>query len=143
VRMESNRSLTKMISKQNKKPKKKTQEEGSEIQKDDNEEPESVQQNVAISNDSAAIFDAAYLNNQAPPYPSMSRSLQEEGEILLEVEIDALGKVSNIKIEKSSGFKRLDSAALKAVKNWQFVAAKKNNQSIASKVQIPINFILE
>jgi outer membrane biosynthesis protein TonB len=32
---------------------------------------------------------------------------------------------------------------MKAVKNWQFVAAKKNNQFIASKVQVPINFILE
>jgi TonB family protein len=143
VRMEPNESLTKMISKQNKKPKKKIEEKGSEIQKDENEEPESVQQNVAISNDSAVIFDAAYLNNQAPPYPSMSKSLQEEGEVLLEVEIDAFGNVGNIKIQKSSGFKRLDSAALKAVKNWRFVAAKKNNQFVASTVQIPINFILE
>jgi protein TonB len=142
VTIEASQTLTKLISKPNKKPKKKIQEEGSVEQKND-ETPESAQQNVAISNNSSAIFDAAYLNNQAPPYPSMSKSLQEEGKVLLEADVDVLGNVTNIKIQESSGFKRLDQAAIEAVKNWQFIAAKKNNQFIASTVQVPINFILE
>ncbi|MFT6077835.1 MAG: TonB family protein [Myxococcota bacterium] len=142
VTMETGQTLTQLISKPSTKPKKKIRGEGSIEQKED-ESDESIKQNVAISNNSSAIFDAAYLNNQAPNYPSMSKSLQEEGEVLLEVEVDSLGNVQNIKVKESSGFKRLDQAAMKAVKNWQFVAAKKNNQFIASKVQVPINFILE
>jgi TonB family protein len=146
VKMISSQKTANVIAKTKKKPKKKPKQKikdkGSIKEKID-ENLESVQQNVAISNDSKAIFDAAYLNNKSPAYPSMSRSLKEEGLVLIEVDIDNLGKVENIKIHQSSGFERLDNAALKAVKNWQFVAAKKNNQFIASKVQVPINFILE
>lgn len=60
--------------------------------------------------------DAAHLNNPAPQYPSLSRRLGEQGRVMLDVYILPDGSVGEIKLNKSSGFPRLDNAALQAVK---------------------------
>ncbi len=104
---------------------------------------DSKQQSAVFSGDVPANFTAAYLNNPAPNYPALSRRLKEQGKVLLEVEVSASGLVEQVVIIKSSGFERLDEVALKTVKNWRFIAAKKDQQLVASKVQVPINFILE
>jgi periplasmic protein TonB len=48
-----------------------------------------------------------------------------------------------VQIEKSSGFDRLDNAAVTAVKKWRFVPAKRNNQALSAYVLVPMPFILE
>ena len=98
---------------------------------------------TAVFANTTAIFDAAYLQNPSPHYPPLSRRLKEQGKVLLNVYVNALGKVEKVEVEKSSGFDRLDDAAIKTVKNWNFIAAKKDHQLVASTVQVPINFILE
>ncbi|NDB69851.1 MAG: energy transducer TonB [Methylocystaceae bacterium] len=90
-----------------------------------------------------AQFDAAYLNNPAPTYPPLSRRLGEQGNIMLSVYVNEQGKAETVNIKKSSGFKRLDNAAIESVKRWRFIAAKQQEQLIASWVQVPIKFILE
>ncbi|MBK6757815.1 MAG: energy transducer TonB [Moraxellaceae bacterium] len=47
----------------------------------------------------------------------MSRRLGEQGRVVLNVYILADGTVGEVKIKQSSGFSRLDDAALQAVKN--------------------------
>lgn len=86
--------------------------------------------------------DASGLNNPSPPYPNMSRRLAEQGKVLLEVLILANGTVGDIKIKQSSGYKRLDDAALQAVKHWQFLPAKRGNQPIDYWYVQPISFSL-
>lgn len=86
--------------------------------------------------------DATGLNNASPTYPAMSRRLAEQGKVLLEVLILANGKVGEIKIKQSSGFKRLDDAALQTVKQWQFQPAKRGNQAIDYWYVQPISFSL-
>ena len=49
-------------------------------------------------------------------YPSASRRLSEEGSVVLLVFIAPNGKVSETKVETSSGYQRLDEAAEKCVK---------------------------
>ncbi len=49
-------------------------------------------------------------------YPSASRRLSEEGSVVLLVFIGPNGKVTETKVETSSGFQRLDEAAGKCVK---------------------------
>ncbi|MBV2192845.1 MAG: TonB family protein, partial [Azonexus sp.] len=56
---------------------------------------------------SAARFDAAYLQNPQPPYPSMSRRLGEEGKVLLKVRVLPDGNPASVDVEKSSSFGRL------------------------------------
>lgn len=55
-------------------------------------------------------------------YPSASRRLGEEGSVTLALLVGPDGKVAEIKMEKSSGFPRLDEAALKQVpRAWRFL----------------------
>jgi periplasmic protein TonB len=88
-------------------------------------------------------FDADYLNNPAPSYPSLSRRAGEQGRVLLRVHVDASGVADAVEIKDSCGFPRLDAAAMEAVRKWKFVAAKAGNSAVAAWVVVPINFSLK
>ncbi|HEY8218902.1 MAG TPA: energy transducer TonB, partial [Methylobacter sp.] len=79
-------------------------------------------------------FNAAYLNNPAPNYPSVSRRLGEQGLVLLRVQVTADGTAESVELQTGSGSSRLDQAALEAVKKWQFVPAKRGEQSVSASV---------
>ena len=88
-------------------------------------------------------FNAAYLNNPAPNYPSVSRRLGEQGLVLLRVQVTADGTAESVELQTGSGSSRLDQAALEAVKKWQFVPAKRGEQSVSASVVVPVRFSLE
>lgn len=52
-----------------------------------------------------------------PEYPAASRRAGEEGETRVSVCVDTDGRMSNVKVVKSSGFDRLDEQAIKALTN--------------------------
>lgn len=89
-------------------------------------------------------FVAAYLNNPAPNYPQMSIRLREEGTVMLRVLVSPTGVADTVKIEKSSGYSRLDDAAADIVKKrWRFVPAKKGDTAVSAWVLIPLSFELK
>ena len=88
-------------------------------------------------------FNAAYLNNPAPNYPAISRRLGEEGMVLLRVQVTADGAADTVELQTGSGSSRLDEAALEAVKKWQFVPAKRGEQSVSASVVVPVRFSIE
>lgn len=88
-------------------------------------------------------FEAAYLNNPRPAYPAMSRRLGEEGRVEVEVQVQPDGLPSKVSLRRSSGYTRLDEAALEAIKRWKFVPAKRAGEAIAASVIVPMPFILE
>ena len=90
----------------------------------------------------APKFNAAYLSNPAPVYPRRSRMLEEEGVVKLKVHVSTEGNALGVQLFKSSGFSRLDDAALAAVQNWRFVPAKRGDQSIEGWVIVPVSFKL-
>lgn len=79
----------------------------------------------------------------APAYPVMSRRLGETGKVILRVTLDESGKVAKAIVDRSSGFNRLDEAALNAVRNWRCTAAQRNGQASAASALQPFNFVLE
>lgn len=81
--------------------------------------------------------------NEPPRYPRVARVKGHEGTVLLLVEVDSQGKPSKVSLKKSSGFKSLDRSALKAIKAWQFVPAKRFGVPTQSQIQIPVVFRLE
>lgn len=91
----------------------------------------------------AARFNAAYLNNPEPKYPSLSRRLGEEGKVLLRVRVTTDGRAAAVNIEKSSNFDRLDEAARQSVANWRFVPAKRGDEAIEATVIVPVVFRLD
>ena len=86
--------------------------------------------------------NAAYLKNPAPEYPSLAQRRGWEGTVLLRVHVQANGKPSEIQVQKSSGREALDEAAIRAVKRWSFVPAKRGDQTIAGWVTVPLDFRL-
>ena len=92
---------------------------------------------------SAPIFNAGYLDNPAPPYPSMSRRMHEEGKVVLRVHVTPGGGADEVQVRTSSGSARLDESARDTVKTWKFVPAKRGAEAVPAWVLIPISFRLE
>ncbi len=84
-----------------------------------------------------------YAENPKPLYPQEARRKGYEGEVVLRVEVLSDGRVGGIEVKHSSGYEILDRSALKAVKQWRFVPAKKGEKAISQWVNIPIKFQLQ
>lgn len=82
-------------------------------------------------------------SNPPPVYPALSREAGETGRVLLRAEVSAEGRVQQLEIQDSSGFRRLDQAALNAVRHWRFQPATTNGQPIAGVALIPLRFTLD
>lgn len=87
-------------------------------------------------------FNAAYLANPAPRYPDDARRRGEEGRVLLHVLVSASGEAQEVALRAGSGFERLDSAAMDAVRRWKFVPARQGGDTVAAWVLVPIQFTL-
>ena len=87
--------------------------------------------------------DADYLQNPRPPYPPISRRLNEQGKTTVRVLIGADGLPQRSEIVKSSGFERLDQAAMATVMRWRYVPGKRGGVPDAMWFNVPINWVLE
>ncbi len=87
--------------------------------------------------------DADYLQNPKPPYPPMSKRLNEQGTVVMRVLIGADGQPQKAEIRKSSGFERLDRSAAETVMKWRYVPGKRAGIAEAMWFNVPINFVLE
>ncbi len=87
--------------------------------------------------------DADYLNNPRPAYPPLSKRLGEQGKVVLRVLIGVDGAPQKAEIRTSSGFERLDQAALATVLRWRYVPGKRAGVAEAMWFNVPINFVLE
>lgn len=87
-------------------------------------------------------FDAAYFNNPAPAYPLLSRKQGEQGRVLLRVFVSAEGTAADVEVRDSSGWQRLDRAAMEAVQRWRFTPAHQGAQTVGAWVLVPIHFSL-
>mgnify|MGYP000542497289 CR=1 FL=1 len=79
----------------------------------------------------------------APIYPSISRRMGEEGQLVLRVELDENGQVDTAVVVDSSGYPRLDEAAMTAVKDWQCRPPLRGGQPIRAIALQPFNFVLQ
>lgn len=89
------------------------------------------------------LSHGGYLNNSQPTYPAMSVELGETGTVRLTVLVTAQGLPANVSLAKSSGYPRLDRAALEAVKTWKFIPAKRGNEPIPYTFIVPVKFSLK
>ena len=87
--------------------------------------------------------DADYLQNPKPPYPPVSRRLNEQGTVVMRVLIGVDGLPQKAEIRKSSGFDRLDQSAATTVMKWRYVPGKRAGVAEAMWFNVPINFVLE
>lgn len=91
---------------------------------------------VGSGKQQGAIVDVTALvitKKVTPMYPAFSRKRREEGTVQLLITI-LKNSVSECKIEKSSGYGRLDEAARAAVMQWKFAEVSQ------AKVRVPVSF---
>ena len=87
--------------------------------------------------------DADYLHNPPPAYPRMSRRLGEQGTVVLHVYIGTDGRAEKAEIRSSSGYPRLDEAALAGIQSWRFVPGTRNGVAQAMWFNLPLRFVLD
>ncbi len=86
---------------------------------------------------------ADYLHNPKPPYPGLSKRLGEQGKVVVRVLIGVDGTAQQAEIKQSSGFNRLDQAALDTVLRWRYVPGKRAGVPETMWFNVPISFVLE
>jgi protein TonB len=78
-----------------------------------------------------------------PVYPAISRRLGEEGKVVLRVELNERGQIDRSAIKTSSGYARLDEAALTAIRHWRCNPALREGTPVRAVALQPFNFVLE
>jgi periplasmic protein TonB len=78
-----------------------------------------------------------------PRYPESARRAGAQGVTLLRVRVLENGKVGEVNVEKSAGFRDLDLAAAEAVKKWLFEPARRDKEPVSVWVMLPVKFELQ
>jgi protein TonB len=78
-----------------------------------------------------------------PIYPRESKKLREAGVVLVYVFVGSDGVAAQRRIEQSSGFERLDQAALDAITCFRFTPGTRAGVPQAMWLPVPIRFALE
>ena len=73
----------------------------------------------------------------------MSKRLGEKGNVVVRVLIGADGTAQKAELKQSSGYDRLDQAAVTTVLKWRYVPGKRAGVPEAMWFNVPINFVLE
>ena len=80
--------------------------------------------------------------NIRPDYPKGARQRGEQGDVILEIRVNAEGTVDDVKVATSSGFIELDEAAVKAAKAAKFSPARSGHDPVASTARLKLQFKL-
>jgi protein TonB len=79
-----------------------------------------------------------------PPYPAASRRAGEEGTVELMLYVLANGRIGEAKVERSSGFAKLDEAAAQeALRSWRLLPQTVDGVSVAAWHKIAVTFRLK
>jgi TonB family protein len=100
---------------------------------------------TASLNPSLSLQEAhpVYRENPAPGYPQVARRRGIEGMVFLEVFVNSMGRVGDLRVFQSSGHAILDHAALDAVRRWAFEPARLGDKAMEMWVKVPIRFELK
>lgn len=88
-----------------------------------------------------ASVDSQY-HNKDPIYPEDAARRAEQGAVILLIHVSPEGLASQVDIEQSSGFARLDQSARDAVSTWHFLPAVKDGRPIPFDMPLRVVFHL-
>ena len=78
-----------------------------------------------------------------PRYPESARRAGAQGVTTLRVRVLENGRVGDVIVEQSAGFRDLDFAAVDAVKKWLFEPARRGKEPVSVWVLLPVKFQLQ
>ncbi len=81
-------------------------------------------------------------DNPKPIYPFVARKNGYQGRVILRVDVLPDGTAASVELTSSSGYDSLDAAAVRSVRQWRFVPARRNGVPVAAAVAVPVLFKL-
>lgn len=105
--------------------------------------PPSPTPHPAPSIESVGDLSSKMIAANPPTYPTESRRKREQGTVVLMVLLTVDGTVADISVSKSSGFERLDRAALSAVRRWRWSPTRRGGNPVMVRGLVEIPFILK
>ena len=78
-----------------------------------------------------------------PRYPESARRAGAQGVTTLRLRVLENGRVGEVLVEQSAGFRDLDIAAVSAVKKWLFEPARRGKEPVSVWVLLPVKFQLQ
>lgn len=87
-----------------------------------------------------ASVDIASRQMNPPRYPSEEARAGISGTTVLVVHVQATGVVSEVFVEKSSGNRNLDKAAIDAARTWRFNPGSELGKAVPGRVRVPVIF---
>lgn len=78
-----------------------------------------------------------------PDYPKGARQRGEQGDVVLEIRVNAAGIVDRVDVVSPSGFPELDEAAVRAARAARFTPAKSGGSVVASTARLTLTFKLK
>jgi len=103
---------------------------------------DSPDQDASLVEEKGVVAEAQPVNSISATYPRSSQRRGEEGTVLLSIEVLASGKAGKVKILKSSGYRRLDAAAVNAAKKTSYTPAMQFGRTVDSTLIQPLVFEL-
>lgn len=92
---------------------------------------------------SASDLGTRMVSGGPPRYPLESRRKKEQGTVELLIVLGIDGAVETISVGRSSGFARLDNAALNAVRRWRWSPTTRDGAPVKVRGVVEIPFVLQ
>ena len=89
---------------------------------------------------SSGVSSSNLLEKVEPVYPEIAKAARIQGSVVLAVDIDAKGSVTDVHV--ISGHPMLLTAATDAVKQWTYRPFKLNGEPVSVKTEVTVNFSL-
>jgi periplasmic protein TonB len=77
-----------------------------------------------------------------PIYPASEIRLNHSGTVVLLVEVLPSGKIGNVRLSRSSGYPKLDEAAMRAAREWRLTPGTHDGVATTMWKEVPITFRL-
>lgn len=87
-------------------------------------------------------LSARLISFTPPSYPLESRRAQEEGTMVLAIMLGLDGSLAEVAVSGSSGFARLDRAALESVRKWRWAPLLRGGEPVLLRGFLKIPFTL-
>lgn len=97
---------------------------------------------ASLIQDKGVITEAEPSRSVIPVYPRISQRRGEEGTVTLSIEVFSDGSVGRVALVHSSGYPRLDQAAIKAARMTAFIPAIQMGHHIDSTTKLSFTFRL-
>jgi TonB family protein len=98
-------------------------------------------QNIAVTN-FGMTGAPSFMHRELPVYPIIARRLGKEGKVVLELLINAMGKLQNVEVIEQAGY-GFTEAAIEAVKKSTYVPALRDGEKVTSRALLPVRFKLQ